>query len=49
MHSSAPSAGVNDAYVGQVDLTGQPTQQFVSEHFTVPAQAMAALTSNHTT
>jgi hypothetical protein len=44
MYLSAPSAGVYNAYLGQDELTGQPQQQFVTEHFSVPAYAMTALT-----
>jgi hypothetical protein len=47
MYLSSPSAGVYDAYLGEVELTGQPTEKFVPEEFSVPAQAMGALTGNH--
>jgi hypothetical protein len=46
MYLSAPSAGINSAYLGEDELTGQPEQQFVTERFSVPAYAMPALTGN---
>jgi hypothetical protein len=47
MYLSSPSAGVYNAYLGEVTLTGQPAQTFVPERFSGPTQAMAALTGSH--
>jgi hypothetical protein len=47
MYLSSPSAGIYNAYLGQVELTGQPVQQFVTQRFSVPSYAMGALTGNH--
>ena len=44
MFISAPSANVFNVHLGNVELTGQPLQTFLRPTFTVPAQAMPALT-----
>ena len=44
MFIRAPSANVFNVHLGNVELTGQPLQTFIRPTFTVPTQAMPALT-----
>jgi len=47
MYLSSPSANVYNAYLGQVELTSLPKDQFVRLPFAIPAYALHALTEDH--
>jgi hypothetical protein len=48
MHASCPSAGVVNAYLGQVELTGKPTNQFSTLAFPLTSQVSTMLGQAHT-
>jgi hypothetical protein len=45
---SCPSAGMHNAYLGQVELTGKPTNRFSPLAFSVPANVQTALSQART-
>ena len=47
LYASCPSAGVNNAYLGQVELTGKPTGAFSALSYGVPANVRTALLGTH--
>jgi hypothetical protein len=47
MYVTAPSANVFNAYMGQIELTPLPKDQFVRLAFSVPDYALHALTEDH--
>ena len=47
LYVSAPSANVNNAYIGQVMLTGLAEETFVRPTFAVPSSVINALVTNH--
>ncbi len=47
MFASCPSAGVDNVYLGQVELTGKPTNAFSTLSFSVPTNVRTALGQSH--
>jgi hypothetical protein len=47
LYAICPSANVNNAYMGQVDLTGKPYGSFTTAKFTIPSQVLAAMKTKH--
>jgi hypothetical protein len=47
LYASCPSANLNHAWVGQVELTGKPTGAFATLSFPLPPDVVAAMSSAH--
>ena len=48
MSASCPSVALNNVFLGQVELTGKPTNAFSTLSFPVPANVRTALGQAHT-
>lgn len=47
VYASCPSGGMNNAYIGQAELTGLPTGVFSTVSYTVPASVRSTLSATH--
>ena len=47
LFASCPSAAMNNAYLGQVELTGKPTGAFSALSYTVPSTVQTTLLGAH--
>jgi hypothetical protein len=47
MYASCPSANMNNAYIGQVELTGKPIGAYSTLSFPIPAPILSTLSAAH--
>jgi hypothetical protein len=47
LYASCPSAGMNNAYLGQAELTGKPTGAFSTVSYAVPSNVRTTLLGSH--
>ena len=47
MYASCPSAGMNNAYLGQAELTGKPTGAFSTVRYALPSNVTTTLSRPH--
>ena len=47
MYASCPSAGMNNAYLGQAELTGKPTGAFSTVTYALPSNVTTTLSQPH--
>jgi len=47
LYASCPSGGMNNAYLGQAELTGKPTRAFSTVSYAVPSSVQSTLSGTH--